>query len=107
MCLNKIALSSEDKAKFEKILIKEMRISLAKESGMPALFAFTLRGAAGEWMLFEVYASMPRYGLYVRGLCAKKQLLVWQGKIRWILNRFKSKRQNLAETSSSGRISAS
>ncbi|MFC2586780.1 MAG: hypothetical protein ACFNYB_00530 [Campylobacter sp.] len=38
MCLNKIALSYENNAKFEEILMKEMRISLAKESGMLALF---------------------------------------------------------------------
>ncbi|WP_314991381.1 antibiotic biosynthesis monooxygenase [uncultured Campylobacter sp.] len=61
MCLNKIALSSEDKAKFEKILIKEMRISLAKESGMLALFAFTLKDAPSQWIFFEIYADEAAY----------------------------------------------
>nr|WP_314471291.1 antibiotic biosynthesis monooxygenase [uncultured Campylobacter sp.] len=56
-----MALSPEDNAKFEKILIKEMRISLAKESGMLALCAFTLRGAAGEWIFFEIYAGEAAY----------------------------------------------
>lgn len=61
MCLNKITLSPKDNAKFEKILIKEMRISLAKEGGMLALFAFTLKDAPSQWIFFEIYAGEAAY----------------------------------------------
>ena len=64
MCLNKIALSPEDNAKFEEILMKEMKASLAKESGVLALFAFTLKDAPSQWMLFEIYAGEAAYEVH-------------------------------------------
>ncbi|WP_297965591.1 antibiotic biosynthesis monooxygenase [uncultured Campylobacter sp.] len=38
-----------------------MRISLAKESGMLALCAFTLKDAPSQWIFFEIYAGEAAY----------------------------------------------
>ena len=38
-----------------------MRISLAKESGVLALFAFTLKDAPSQWIFFEIYADEAAY----------------------------------------------
>ena len=50
--LAKISVKPEDNAKFKEILMKEMKASLAKESGVLALFAFTLKDAPQQWMFF-------------------------------------------------------
>lgn len=59
--LAKIGVKPEDNAKFEEILMKEMKASLAKERGVLALFAFTLKDVPAEWMFFEIYADEAAY----------------------------------------------
>ncbi|WP_298959034.1 antibiotic biosynthesis monooxygenase [uncultured Campylobacter sp.] len=61
MRLAKITVRPEDNAKFEGILMKEMKASLAKESGVLALFTFTLKDAPNQWIFFEIYAGQAAY----------------------------------------------
>ncbi|MFD1244264.1 putative quinol monooxygenase [Paralysiella testudinis] len=59
--LAEITVKPEHNAAFRKIVMDEMRQSMAQERGVLAMYAVTLKNAPNEWRFFEIYADENVY----------------------------------------------